>query len=92
MGAIRRWRQPSVSVPVAVMEIRIVRMAVPQANVAMPVRMRLARRIIGPMYVLMVLIVHMPMFVLDLLVQMFVFMPLHQMEIQTDPHQHRGKR
>jgi hypothetical protein len=80
-----------VSMPVTVMQIRIVRMAVPQAGVAMSVRMWLAGRIVWPMHVLMVLIVHVPMFVLNLLVQMIVFVPFHQVEIEADPHQHRGK-
>ncbi len=47
----------------------------------MPVRVRLTQRVVRSMHMLMMLIVHVPVFVLHLLVQMLVFVPLHKMEI-----------
>ena len=47
----------------------------------MPVRVQLTLRIVRSMHMLMMLIVHVPVFVLHLLVQMLVFVSLHRMEI-----------
>ena len=48
----------------------------------MPVSVRLTRWIVGSVRVLMMFVVHMPVFVFHLLVQMSVFVPLHQMKIR----------
>ena len=53
----------------------------------MPVGVRLTRWIVRFVHVLMMLIVHVPVFVLHLLVQMLVFVPLGQMEIEAHTHQ-----
>ena len=70
---------------VAMMEVRVVRMPVPEPVMPMPVRMRLGRRpLVG---VLMMLVVDMPVFVLDRLVRMVVLMAFGQMQPEAERHQ-----
>ena len=61
---------------VPMVQIGVVRVPVHEANVPMPVRMRLAGRICCGVPVLMVLVVTVPMLVLHGFVQMFVLVPL----------------
>jgi hypothetical protein len=67
-------------VPVAMMQIRIMGMAVDHGRVPMPVRMRLARRRVRTMRVLVVLIMVMAVLVLHRFVRMIMFVPLGQMQ------------
>ena len=59
-------------------QIRVVRMGVPQFPVAVPVRVGLGRRTIVSM--LMVRVMDMSMLMLEQLVDMLVLMPLRQVE------------
>lgn len=72
---------------VAVVQIRIMRMAVDEARMLVPVRMRLGPRI-RAMLMLVVRVMDMEMFVLHRLVGMFVHVLLGQMQPQADRHQH----
>ena len=62
--------------PVGVVHVRHVRVAMAQALVAMQMRVRLARRIVGTVSMLVVLIVSMPVGVLHRLMHMLVLMIL----------------
>lgn len=75
------------------MHVGRVGVLVPQPLVAVPVRMRLAGRIIGAVFVLMVLVMSVTMRVRHWLVLMLVIMRLGQMERDTDTHERarRGK-
>jgi hypothetical protein len=73
---------------VAMMEVRIVRMPVPEPVMPMPVRMRLARRpFVG---VLMMLVVDVAMFVLDRFVRMIMLMAFGQMQPEAERHKRAG--
>jgi hypothetical protein len=61
---------------VAVMQIRIVRMAVHETGMMVSVRMRLAAWIIGLVCMQMMLVMNVPVLVFHLLMRMFVFVPL----------------
>ena len=63
-------------VPMAMMQIRIMGMAVDHGRVPMPVRMRLAWRRVRTMRVLVVLIMVMAVLVLHRVVRMIMFVPL----------------
>jgi hypothetical protein len=57
-------------------EVRKVRMSVHEPCVPVPVRVRLARRMLGLMRMLMVLVVYVRVLVLDRLMRMLVLVPL----------------
>ena len=71
------------------MEVRIVRMPVPEPVMPMPVRMRLGRRLFVD--VLMMLVVDMPVFVLDRLVGMVVLVAFGQMQPEAERHKRPGE-
>ena len=60
------------------MQIRVVRVPVCDANMPMPMCVRFARRIGRGVIVLMVLVMTVPMLVFQGFVQMFVLVPLSQ--------------
>ena len=76
----------------AVMQVRIVRMAVHEPFVSVPVGMRFTGWIVWRVLMLMMGIVHMPMLVFHCLVHVFVIVHFDQVQIQADPHQQRGGR
>ena len=69
---------------VPMMEVRVVRMPVDQADVPMPMSMRFAGRVAGAMRVLMMLVVTIPVFMLHRLVNVLV--SFRQMQPQPEPH------
>jgi hypothetical protein len=69
-----------VSVTMAVMQIRVMRMPMRQRCVPVPMRMRLARCQLGPVLMLVMLVVAVPVFVLHGVMDVFVVMPLGQVE------------
>ena len=75
----------TMSVPM--MEVRVVRMPVREADVPMPMGVRFDGRIAGAMRVLMVLVVTMPVFMLHRLVNVLVLVPLGQMQPEAETHQ-----
>jgi hypothetical protein len=68
------------------MEVRVVRMPVHDADVPMPMSMRFAGRVAGAMRVLMMLVVTMPVFMLHRLVNVLVLVSFRQMQPQPEPH------
>ena len=80
----------NVTVPVAVMLVRIVGVGVGQNLMGMRVAVGFADRIIRPMTVLVVGIVNVPVFVFQSFVGVFVFMTLG--EVQPDPDRHQKAR
>ena len=72
----------------AVVQVRIVRVAVPERIVAMPMRMRFDHRSIVMMLVMHV--VNVGMLVLDRCVRMFMVMALGEMQVQPNRHQRAG--
>jgi len=84
----RTVRRASVSlVTVPAIRVGIVRMAVDQAGVDMPVHVRLADQIAKIVTVLVVIIMNMGVLTLQRFVDMVVVVPLYQMQIQADHHQ-----
>ena len=77
---------------VRVMHVGDVRMLVRQTVMAMPVRVRLARRIVGPVGVPMVHIVHMRMAMLLGLMDVLVVMILGQVQPDADAHEQASDR
>jgi hypothetical protein len=77
-------------VAVPVVQVRIVRVLVDHRLVSMQVHVWFANRVSGRMFVLMVFVVDMAMRMLERAVDVFVFMPLREMKIETDAHQERG--
>lgn len=73
-----------------VMDVRKVRVTMPQAGVDVPVRVRLPRWLAATMAVLVMLIMHMPMFVGHLLVAMLVLVALRQMKPDAESHEGTG--
>ena len=73
---------------VAMMEVRVVRMPVPEPVMPMPVRMRLGRRPLVD--VLMMLVVDMPVFVFDRLVRMVMLVAFGQMQPDAERHKRAG--
>ena len=67
-------------------QVRVMRMPMHQALVSVEVAVRLADRSIGPVAVLVVFIVHVPMLMLHRLMHMLVFVPFRQMKPKSDPH------
>ena len=78
------------SVPVGVVHVGDMRVLVAQALVPVPMRMRLAWRIVCRMLVLMVLVVHVAVEVLHGLVLMLVLMVFSHMQPDTETHQNAG--
>jgi hypothetical protein len=70
-----------------VMQVRIVRVPVYETGMPVPMRMWLAGRIAFSMLVLMVFVVVMPMLVLHQLMDMFVLVPLGQVQPEAGAHQ-----
>ena len=78
------------SMRMSVMQVRIVWMLVDHRCVPMPMRVRLANRIVWPMDMLMMFIVPMPMLVHHLGVPMLVLMLFGY--VQIDAKRHQGAR
>ena len=77
------------SVPMAVMKVRKMRVLVSHWRVSVPVGVRLAdgfARLVG---VLVVLVVDMAMFVIQRLVAVFMLVAFREVEIDADRHQDR---
>jgi len=75
---------------VPMVQIGVVRVPVHEADVPMPMRMRLAGRIGCGVPVLMVLVVTVPVLVLHGFVQMFMLVPFSDVEPQAKAHQPAG--
>ena len=82
-------RAASVRVTVAMMQIGIVWMLVPDRRVPMPMGMRFARRVAGRVIVPVVLIMRMSMLVLHGRVGVLVLMSLGQMQNESCRHERR---
>ena len=78
------------TMPMPMMKVRVVRMPVHQSDVAMPMSVRFTGWITGAMRVLMMLVVTMPVFMLHRLVNVFVLVPLSQMQPEAEAHQTAG--
>jgi hypothetical protein len=74
---------------VAVMQVRIMRMLVQKLRVCVPVAMRLAGRRVGRVPMLVMNIVHVPMFMPQRLMQMLVVVRLGEVQIDADAHEQR---
>ena len=75
---------------VTVVEIRVMRMPVPNPQVAVPVAVGLSVRIGRRMVVLVMDIVDVTMLVLERLVQVLVVMRLGEVQIDANPHEQCG--
>ena len=75
---------------VTVMEIRVMRMLVPNPQVAVPVAVGLFARIGRLMVVLVMDIVDVAMLVLERLMQVLVVMRLGKVQIDANPHEQCG--
>src|SRR4051812_24857452 len=73
-----------------VMQVRIVRMAVRHTRMPVNMRMRLTSRVVGPMCVTMVLVMHMAVLMHHLFVFMLMLVVFNQMEPKAEAHQHGG--
>ena len=76
------------SVPVAVMGIRVVRMPMPEEDMRMPVCVRLAERVIRPVAVPVMIVMNVAVLVIDRRMFVLVLMPLGQMEPHADAHEY----
>ena len=87
-GAPPERGQPLRSVPMsmAMMQVRVVRVPVHERGVPVTVRVGLAGRIGDGVLVLVMFVVTMPVLVLHWLVEVFVLMPLGQMQPQAEAH------
>jgi len=74
--------------PVTMVKVRIVRMAVGERSVAMPVGMGFARRVFGPVVVLVVFVVLMGVIVLEPFVSVLVAVVFG--DVQPHAHGHEG--
>jgi len=70
-----------------VMDVGVMRMRMYQTRVLMTMGMRFARRIVGRMLVLVVLVVVMEMFVFHRVVDVLVFVSLGHMQPNADEHE-----
>ena len=70
------------------MHVRHVRVPVPQTDVPVTMRMRLAGWVVRPMDVLVVLVVDMGVRVLQRVMLMFVLVGFGQMQPDAEGHQH----
>ena len=77
-------------VPVAVMQIRVVRVAVPQRNVAVPVDVGFASVPFESMLMPVVLVMHMRVRVLHLLVGVLMLVPFREVQPDAGGHEQRG--
>jgi hypothetical protein len=75
---------------VTVMQVGIMRVLVHDRQMAMSMRVWFYRRIAQAVRVLVVLIMHMAMLVFERLVRVLVLMPLGEMQVDPDRHQHAG--
>ena len=73
------------------MQVRVMRMPVDEANMPMPMRMRLTRWIVRAMIVLMMLVVTMPMLMLHGFVKVLMLVPFGQMQPEPDAHESRRR-
>ena len=73
----------------AMMQVGIVRMLVQKPRVSVPVAMRLARRRVRRMLMLVMDVMHVAMFMLKRLMQMFMVVRLGEVQIDADAHQQR---
>lgn len=76
------------TVPMAMMQVRKMRVAVDQRRMLVAMGVRFAGRSIRPMFMLVMRIVDMPVFVLYRFVVMLVRVPFGQMQVKADTHQH----
>jgi hypothetical protein len=74
------------TMPMAMMQVRVVRVSVYERGVPVPVRVRLAGRIGDSVLVLVMFVVTMPVLVLHRFVDVFMHVPLGQMQPQTEAH------
>ena len=72
---------------VAVVQVGKVWVGVPRHGVVVRVRVRLARRVVGAVFVLVVFVVNVAVVMLHRLVPMFVFVPLRQVQPDADAHE-----
>jgi hypothetical protein len=72
----------------AMVEVRIVRMSVPEPLMPVPMRMRLRHRSV--MGVLVMFVVDVPVLVFDRLVRVFVTVPFGQMKPKAKRHKRAG--
>ena len=72
-------------------QVGVVRMGVDQPGVSVVVDVRFARRIIGTVSMLMMVVMHMGMGVRHGLMDMIMFVPLDEVEIEPDRHQDSGQ-
>jgi hypothetical protein len=70
----------------AVVNVRIVRVRVNEPDMFVPVGVRLPGRILRTVHVLVVLIMDVPVLVCHGQVDVFMLVPLRQMEVETDGH------
>ena len=94
IGVPERRQRPDasdkeLSVSVSVVDVRVVGMRMDQFLVSMPVRVRLAGRIVRRVCVLVMLVVVVKVFVFHRFVPVQVFVPLGQVQPNTDRHEHR---
>src|SRR5437764_14198732 len=74
-----------------VVDVRVVRVAVPQRLVAVRVAVRLAGRVVGAVFVPVVFVVDVPVVVFQRLVLVFVLVPLGQVQPHPETHQAGGQ-
>jgi len=75
-----------------VVDVRVMRMGMHHRFVPMPMRMWFAGRIVGPVLVLMMFVVHVLVFMLHRFVRVFVFVSLSEVEPHTNAHEERADR
>lgn len=76
--------------PVPVVEVWIMRMAMCEGRVHVPVGVRFAGRIAGRVCVLMIFVMDMPMLVLQRIVNVLMFVMFDKMQPDTDTHEQGG--
>jgi hypothetical protein len=75
----------------AVMQIGIMRMSMYEGRVSVPVAVRLARGLVRPMPVLVMLVMNMLVFVLHCFVGVLVVVSLRQVQPESEPHEESGE-
>src|SRR5262245_54666551 len=83
-------KSTATSMPVSVVQIRIVAVRMAKRHVDVPVRMRLAMRIRGPVGVLVMLVVPVQVVVLQPVVDVFVCVTLGQVEPDANADERAG--
>lgn len=76
----------------SVMNIRIVGVPVDHGKVTMPVRMRFAGRVLRRMRMPVMRVVDVSMLMLQRFMFMLVLMPLCEMQVYADAHEHGGNQ